>query len=105
MRKQFDAFVAGVEKAGDKGTEEIDGVQTRHYTATVDTAKAYEQLGTKVDPNAPESLIYDVWLDEDDLIRQMVLTQEGSKATLSAKDWGEPVSIEKPADSELAEVN
>jgi len=105
MRKQFDAFVAGVEDAGDKGTEEIDGVETRHYTATVDTTKAYEQLGTKRDPNAPDSLIYDVWLDEDDLIRQLVLTQEGSKATLRATDWGEPVDIDTPKDSELAQPN
>ena len=105
MRKQFDAFVAGVEKAGDKGTEEIDGVQTRHYTATVNTAKAYEQLGAERDEGAPESLIYDVWLDENDLIRQMTFTQDGAKATLTAKDWGEPVSIDKPADSELAEVS
>ncbi|WP_435202282.1 LppX_LprAFG lipoprotein [Janibacter sp. GS2] len=102
MRTQFDAFVAGVEKAGDKGTEKIDGVTTRHYTATVNTDKAYEQLGTDKDPNAPDSLIYDVWLDEDDLIRQMTFTQDGSTATLVAKDWGEPVDITKPKDSEIA---
>ena len=104
MRTQFDAFVAGVEQAGDKGTEEIDGVTTRHYTAMVDTAKAQEQLGTERDPNAPEALIYDVWLDEDDLIRRMVLSQDGSKATLTATDWGEPVDIRKPKDSELADA-
>lgn len=104
MRKQFDAFVAGVEKAGDKGTEEIDGVTTRHYTATVNTAKAYEQLDTERDPGSPDSLIYDVWLDEDDLIRQMTFTQDGATATLTARDWGQPVSIDKPKDSELAEV-
>lgn len=105
MRKQFDAFVEGVEKAGDKGTEEIEGVQTRHYTATVNTDKAYEQLDAEKDPNAPETLVYDVWLDEDDLIRQMAFTQDGAKATLTAKDWGEPVDISKPADSEISDVD
>ena len=104
MRKQFDAFVAGVEKAGDKGTEEIDGVQTRHYTATVNTDKAYEELDADKDPNAPETLAYDVWLDDDDLIRQMQFTQDGAEATLKAKDWGEPVDIAKPKDSEISDV-
>lgn len=104
MRKQFDAFVAGVEKAGDKGTEEIDGVQTRHYTATVNTDKAYEELDADKDPNAPETLVYDVWLDDDDLIRQMQFTQDGAEATLKAKDWGEPVDIAKPKDSEISDV-
>lgn len=103
MRKQFDAFVAGVEKAGDKGTEEIDGVETRHYTATVNTDKAYGELDADKDPNAPETLIYDVWLDEDDLIRQMQFTQDGAEATLVAKDWGEPVDISKPKDSEISD--
>ncbi len=105
MRKQLDAFIAGVEDAGDKGTEEIDGVETRHYTAAIDTATAREHLGTKQDPNAPETLTYDIWLDEDDRIRKMVLTQEGSRATLTAKDWGEPVDITAPKDSELARAS
>lgn len=104
MRKQLDAFVAGVETAGDKGPEEIDGVPTRHYTATVDTAKARKQLGMSKDPGAPDSLIYDVWLDKDDLIRQMTFTQGGVTATLTTKNWGDPVSIVKPKDSELAKV-
>lgn len=104
MRRQFDAFVAGVEKAGDKGTEEINGVQTRHYTATVNTDRAYEQLDAEKDPGAPDALIYDVWLDEDDLIRQMTFTQDGAEATLTAKDWGEPVDIAEPKDSEITQA-
>lgn len=103
MRKQLDAFVAGVEQAGDKGEEKIDGVSTTHYTATVDTAKAFESLGTKKDAGAPDTMIYDVWLDDDDLIRRMSFTQEGSEAVMNATDWGEPVSIDKPKDSDLAE--
>ncbi|MGO1165610.1 MAG: LppX_LprAFG lipoprotein [Janibacter sp.] len=104
LRRQLDAFVAGVEKAGDKGSEEIDGVKTTHYTATVDTAKAYESLGMEQDAGTPETMIYDVWLDEDDLIRRMSFTQEGSEAVMTASDWGEPVDIAKPKDSEIVEA-
>ena len=104
MRRQLDAFIAGVEAAGDKGTEEVDGVSTTHYTATVDTDKALKELGLPKTAGSPESAIYDVWLDEDDLIRKMSFTQNGAQATMTASDWGEPVSITKPKDSELAQV-
>lgn len=104
MRKQLDAFVAGVESAGDKGSEKVEGVTTTHYTATVRTADVRKELGLDPDPNAPARLIYDVWLDEDDLVRKMSFTQNGANATLIAKGWGDPVSIVKPKDSELAKV-
>lgn len=102
MRRQLDAFVAGVEKAGNKGTEDVGGVSTTHYTATVDTATSLRELGMKPAQGAPETVIYDVWLDEDDLIRQMEFTLNGATARLLASEWGEPVSITAPSGSQLA---
>ena len=90
--------------AGDKGTEEIDGVSTTHYTATVRTADVRRELGLDQDPNGPATAIYDVWLDDDDLIRKMSFTQNGAEAELIATDWGEPLTISKPTSSELAKV-
>ena len=104
MRRQLDAFVAGVEKAGNKGTEDVGGVSTTHYTATVDTATSMRELGMKPSPGAPETVIYDVWLDEDDLIRRMEFTLNGATARLLASEWGEPVSITAPSGSELAKT-
>lgn len=105
MQTQLDAFVAGVQSAGVKGTEDIDGVSTTHYTATVRTADVRKELGLAADPNAPETMIYDVWLDGDDLIRKMSFTQNGANAVLTASDWGKPVSITKPTGSQLAKAN
>lgn len=104
MRRQLDAFVAGVEKAGNKGTEDVGGISTTHYTATVDTATSLRELGMKPAPGAPETVIYDVWLDEDDLIRRMEFTLNGATARLLASEWGEPVSITAPSGSELAKT-
>ena len=104
MRRQLDAFVAGVEKAGNKGTEDVGGVSTTHYTATVDTATSMRELGMKPAPGAPETVIYDVWLDEDDLIRRMEFTLNDATARLLASEWGEPVSITAPSGSELAKT-
>ena len=104
MRRQLDAFIAGVESAGDKGTEEVDGVSTTHYTATVDTRKVLKELDITPAAGVPDTVVYDVWLDEDDLIRKMSFTQNGAVATMTASNWGEPVTITKPKDSELAKV-
>ena len=104
MRRQLDAFVAGVHKAGNKGTEDVGGVSTTHYTATVDTATSLRELGMKPAQGAPETVIYDVWLDEDDLIRRMEFTLNGATARLLASEWGEPVSITAPSGSQLAKT-
>lgn len=102
MRNQLDAFVVGVEAAGVKGEEEVGGTTTTHYTATVDAEKALTELGMDRDPSTPESVVYDVWLDDEDLIRKMSFTQNGATATMTASDWGGPITIEKPKPSELA---
>lgn len=102
MRNQLDAFIAGVEKAGIKGEEEIDGVTTTHYTATVNTEKSLNALDMDKAAGTPDTVIYDVWLDEEDLIRKMSFSQNGALATMTATNWGEPITIEAPAESELA---
>lgn len=104
MRRQLDAFIAGVESAGDKGEEEVDGVTTTHYTATVNSDKALAKLDMDRAEGAPDRVIYDVWLDDDDLIRKMSFNLNGATATMTATDWGKPVTIAKPKDSELAKV-
>ncbi|WP_338538804.1 LppX_LprAFG lipoprotein [Janibacter terrae] len=102
MRSQLDAFVAGVEKAGTKGEEDVDGTTTTHYTAQVDTDKAFAELGMERGDGVPETVVYDVWLDEDDLIRKMSFDLNGLEATLTASRWGEPVTITKPRPSQIA---
>lgn len=102
MKRQLKAFTAGVTTVGDKGTEDVNGEATTHYTAQVDTAKALEAVDAPPNDTAPKTLLYDVWLDEDDLIRKMSFTQGSAQATMLADRWGEPVDIEVPAPSEIA---
>lgn len=102
MRSQLDAFVAGVRTAGDKGEEEVDGVTTTHYTAQVDTKRAFAELGMERGAGVPATVVYDVWLDEDDLIRKMSFDLNGLRAMLTASEWGEPVRISTPRPSQIA---
>lgn len=103
MRRQLDAFLAGVEQAGDKGREEIEGVPTTHYTATVDTETSLRELDIERGEGVPDTVVYDVWLDSDDLIRKMEFNVNGVTATMVASEWGEPVSITAPKPWQLAE--
>lgn len=104
MRNQLDAFIAGVEAAGVKGTEDVGGVTTTHYTASVNAQRAMAEFDMDKAEGAPDSILYDVWLDENDLIRKMSFSQSGVSAVVTATDWGEPVTIKKPKKSQLAQT-
>lgn len=102
LKRQFDAFTAGVVEAGSKGEDEVDGVATTHYTATVDVDEALAVNGEERQPGQADTLVYDVWLDEEDHIRRFDFEQTGLRLSMTADDWGVPVDIEKPADADLA---
>lgn len=102
MKRQLKGFLAGVTTVGDKGTEDVNGAECTHFTAQVDTAKALEAMGEPANKTAPKTLLYDVWLDEDDLIRKMSFTQGNVKASMLADRWGEPVDITAPPASQIA---
>lgn len=102
MRNQLDAFVAGLEQAGIKGTETIDGVATTHYTARVDSQQALAELGMEKAPGTADAILYDIWLDDEDLIRKMSFSANGVTAVVAAGEWGAPVGITKPKPSEIA---
>ena len=105
------------------GQEEVDGVATTHYRATMSLADAVaevperhraeveaalEQLGEVGDAEMP----VDVWIDGDDLPRRMTLDMgaafgaiagEDAAATMTIDlfDYGQPVDIEIPSPDEV----
>lgn len=100
----FDAFKDGLQKVQYVGEEEIDGETTHHYVFTVDSAKAAEAQGQMMPPGAPEELTYDVWLTDDDLMRRVTFELGTVKAVIDATDWGEPVEVEAPAQSDIIQA-
>jgi hypothetical protein len=105
------------------GQEDVRGVETTHYRATMSLAEALEevpegerakveaaleQVGELDDAAVP----VDIWIDGDDLPRRMRLDMgaalgaltgsEGSMTmTLELFDYGEPVDIEVPSPDEV----
>jgi hypothetical protein len=97
---QLETFREGLTKVEFVGDEDIEGVDTEHYTLTVDTTKLEESP-----PGAPETLELDVWLDDENRMTQME-TDLGDMGTLTARmfDFGSDVEIEKPAASEIQKI-
>jgi hypothetical protein len=97
------------------GTEEIDGVETTHFRAQIDTSKALDKLSTAQRDQAGaflkqmgSSYPMDVWIDGDGLPRRFALdlTIKGSGSVSMRRDfsdYGAPVDVSAPpADSTIS---
>ena len=92
------------------GTETIDGVETTHYTATLDPAKIPN--GAKLQKLTGASYQpVDVWIDSDDHVRRlhMAYSMSGSatagvamsnEMTMTFSDYGKNVDVSVPTDAE-----
>ncbi len=110
----------GVEELG---TEEIRGVATTHYSATLDMEETFEQAQEQLEASGVDDAIIDeeqfdrfiqsfgddpieteIWLDGDGLVRRNVMDMsvEGQSITMTMEmfDYGEPVDIQIPAEDE-----
>jgi hypothetical protein len=88
------------------GEEEIDGVETTHYRASIDTAKIPRGDNLQRLADARYRPI-DVWVDGDDLVRQVRLdytakvdpamaTRATVRLTMKLFDFGTTVDVEPP---------
>jgi hypothetical protein len=105
--KTFKAFHA-VTKLQEKGTQEIDGVETTHYAVTVDTARALKaqgMAGQVPQGQMPKTIMYNVWVDGDNLVRKLKMNVQGNAVDMTLSQWGEPVDISAPPPSETTDVS
>ena len=107
------------------GTEEVRGVRTTRYRATVDVEKVLEaippeqrvQMEKQLDDLGGvgiDSVPLDVWVDDDGLPRrvQMAFDDMGAEMglpgsatmTMELFDYGQPVTIEVPPASEVTPI-
>jgi hypothetical protein len=109
------------------GTEELRGVATTHYRATVDLRnyerlvpaedreKLRSMLGDMIEQSGVSEMPFDVWLDEAGLVRKLALTfsqaQPGTTDTAEASlafelyDYGADVEIDLPPASEVVDAS
>lgn len=99
----FEAFDAGLRTARYVGREDVDGEEMSRYVLTVDGEAAAKAQGTPQGA-LPKDLTYDLWLDDDDLMRRVQYPMTGGGVTISMSEWGEPVRIEAPPRSAIMQL-
>jgi hypothetical protein len=99
----FDAFDAGLQKVAYLGEEEVGGETLHHYLLTVDAKKAAEAQGRTFQPG-PEVVTYDLWLDDQNLMRRIEFEQTRGSLVMTMSDWGEPVTVEAPPASDVMDM-
>ena len=95
---------AAVTRADRVGETKVDGVRVDHYRVTVDTKQMLKELKQPNPAEMPKSLTYDMWLDEDHLMRKMSFDISGTQVEMLLSKWGEPVEVERPATSDMVKA-
>jgi hypothetical protein len=102
--RSFEQFAAGLEKVVYVGEEDVDGEPADHYVLTLDTTKI-ESLKDAGTAGIPKELDYDIWLDDENRMRQVLIDMGSSgQIDMSIEDWGQEVEIEAPAANEIVEM-
>lgn len=96
VTSSFDAFRAGLETVEVVGEEELDGEKVCHYTLGVDASEAMKAAGDPVPAGMPETIDYELFLTEDDLIRRITFDLGPVSTEMDATDWNEPLEIKVP---------
>ena len=107
--KALEAMEEGITEVTYVGEED----DLDHYALTVDLEKMMAAMGSDMPPAAegqmPDTVSYDVWLDEEDRISKMSmddLPMGGSSSSLkmTVSDWGEDVDIEAPPADQVTDM-
>jgi hypothetical protein len=96
------------------GPQVVGGVPTTKYTATVDLAKVAKAVGGSLAAqykalrtSQTTTLDYTLWVDAKSLPRKFSTTIETPQGNVTAtgtySDWGAPVTVTPPKDSEIAD--
>ncbi len=85
-----------------RSTRRIDGIQTRKYVVRLDSKVLASTLGypARLAKLLPKTLTYDVWVDQQSLVRKLVtsIKVDGhtSTTTIGFSDYGSKVSVTAP---------
>lgn len=98
-REMAATLAAGIDSLTYAGAHEVDYGTTYRYDLTVTKAALAEQMD--IPESAVPDVTYTIWLDEDYLIRRMLVWVLGTTVDVTIDDWGEPVTIQAPPDDEI----
>jgi hypothetical protein len=103
-RDSMKAFRSGLREVSFLGVESVAGEELERYSITVNFRAAAKAHGMGPLAGAPRTVDYDMWLDEEALMRRMELDMSGVRMKMELSGWGEPVTIEAPARNDIVEA-
>jgi hypothetical protein len=102
--ESFAGFEAGLLEVEERGEQAIAGEPTDHVELTVDTERAMAAQGTELVPGLPETLTYDVWVDEEDRMRRIRYEVAGTEVVMDMTRWNSVKPITAPAPGDVVEA-
>lgn len=102
----LEALESAITEAEAEGSEEVDGVESEHYTLTVDSQAWFDGLGDDSMYRAmdlPETVTMDLYVDDDSLpvrLAYEVPGQAEASAQIGFSEWGTPVEVAVPRRAE-----
>lgn len=102
-RHTFDAFEAGLREVEHVGQESVSGERLDHYRLTVDFAKAAKAQRMPRMEGMPKMVDYDVWLDDEDLMRKVTFDLDQVRFEATMSDWGKQVSVQAPRRNQVVD--
>ncbi|MGB8862222.1 MAG: hypothetical protein WCC60_23405 [Ilumatobacteraceae bacterium] len=106
--------IAKAKSVVDLGFDEVDGVKVQHYEVVVDTqalldvSPQLQQQFDQLDGDLPDDVTYDVYVDEQNLIRRTsVLMKAGAtkvEEDIVIRSTTEPVVVEVPAAGDVTDI-
>lgn len=102
----------GIDTVTFEGTEDVDGRELDHYVLTIDMLSVMDSYGADLPSDAadgmPDSITYDLWLDDQDRFAQMQMEvpvmDKSMEMEMSLDDWGQDVSIEAPPADQVTDM-
>lgn len=109
LESTWQAWEAGTESVTFVGVQDVDGEPMDHFRLEVDTEEMARALAreAEVEPSPvgmPPMLAYDLWVDDEDLMRRLLFDIEGASADLRVDDWGEAVPVRAPDPADVVEL-
>ena len=101
----FDGLEESIKSSKFEGEEKLDGTDTKHYSFTIDSTGLAESLGADSTKGMPETIVQDIWVDADGLLRkaEVGMGEMGTVEMVLSKH-GEDVTIEAPPADQVTEM-
>lgn len=102
----------GISSVTYTGAEDVDGRDLDHFELTIDMQAQLNELGSELPPTVekglPDSVTYDVWLDDEGRFAQLSMDYpimgQSVSTKMTATDWGADVDIEAPPADQVADM-